>query len=223
MVGEDLFRRARLEMVEQQIKSRGIDDERVLAAFCEIPRHAFVEKSHHPEAYEDHPLPIGFGQTISQPYIVALMTARLNLIGDENVLEIGTGSGYQAAILARLAREIHSVERIPELAQQAEGNLRAVGINNIEVHVGDGTLGWPQNAPYDAILITAGTPAMPAGLVDQLKEGGRLIAPVGSRWRQMLELWVKHAGKIEKEEVLPVVFVPLIGEQGWGRNNKNNL
>lgn len=219
MVGDDLFQRARLEMVEQQIKNRGINDERVLAAFREIPRHTFVKKTHQLEAYEDHPLPIGFGQTISQPYIVALMTARLDLVGWEKVLEIGTGSGYQAAILARLSQEIHSIERIPELAQQAEGNLRAAGINHVEVHVGDGTLGWPQNAPYDAILITAGTPAMPVGLMGQLGEGGRLIAPVGSRWRQMLELWVKHDEKIKKEEVLPVVFVPLIGEQGWNEEN----
>ena len=215
MRGEDLFRRARLEMVERQIKNRGINDERVLAAFREIPRHVFIETPHQGEAYEDHPLPIGYGQTISQPYIVALMTERLTLKGDEKVLEIGTGSGYQAAILARLAHEVHSVERIPKLAQQAKENLRMSGINNVAVHVGDGTLGWPQKAPYNAIMITAGTPVMPAGLVGQLSEGGRLIAPVGSRWRQMLELWIMHAGKIEKEEVLPVVFVPLIGEQGW--------
>lgn len=220
MVGEDLFRRARLEMVEQQIKNRGIIDERVLEAFREIPRHAFVEKAHQEAAYEDYPLPIGYGQTISQPYIVALMTERLTLKDEEKVLEIGTGSGYQAAILARLAREIHSVERIPELAQQAEENLRAAGINNVDVHVGDGTLGWPQDAPYDAIMITAGTPAMPAGLVGQLAEGGRLIAPVGSRWRQMLELWIKNEGEIGKEEVLPVVFVPLIGEQGWNERQE---
>ena len=141
MHSEDLFQRARQEMVERQIKSRGINDERVLAAFCEIPRHTFVEKTHQLEAYGDHPLPIGFGQTISQPYIVALMTERLNLTGGEKVLEIGTGSGYQSGILARLAGEIHSVERIPELAHQAEENLRAAGINNVEVHVGDGTLG----------------------------------------------------------------------------------
>jgi protein-L-isoaspartate(D-aspartate) O-methyltransferase len=223
MHDEELFGRARQEMVEHQIKRRGIKDELVLAAFQEIPRHVFIEKTHHQEAYEDHPLPIGHGQTISQPFIVALMTERLQLTGDEKVLEVGTGSGYQAAILARLAHEVHSVERIPELAQQAKENLQVIGLSNVTVHVGDGTLGWPPDATYDAIMVTAGTPVMPEALVEQLTEGGRLIAPVGSRWRQILELWIKHEGKIEKEEVLPVVFVPLIGKQGWEEYKKDSL
>jgi len=211
---EDL-RRAREEMVENQIRARGVIDERVLEALRKVPRHEFIQENHHSEAYDDHPLPIGSGQTISQPYIVALMTEQLALKGGEKVLEIGTGSGYQAAILAELAREVHSVERVPDLAEKARENLNRVGVKNVSVHVGDGTLGWLEDAPYDAIIITAGTPTMPEGLADQLAEGGRLVAPVGSRWRQMLELWIKREGQIQKREVLPVVFVPLIGEKGW--------
>jgi protein-L-isoaspartate(D-aspartate) O-methyltransferase len=202
-------------MVENQIKTRGVTDERVLEALRKVPRHEFIQEIHQSEAYADHPLPIGSGQTISQPYIVALMTEQLELKDDEIVLEIGTGSGYQAAILAELAREVHSVERVPELAEKARENLRRLGIKNVSVHIGDGTLGWLEEAPYDAIIITAGTPAMPEGLADQLSDGGRLVAPVGSRWRQMLESWIKREGEIEKIEVLPVVFVPLIGEKGW--------
>lgn len=209
------FRRAREEMVKNQIKTRGITDERVLEALRKVPRHEFTLEEYQTEAYADHPLPIGSGQTISQPYIVALMTEQLDLEGNEKVLEIGTGSGYQAAILAELAGEIHSVERVPELAEKAQKNLSRLGVKNVSVHVGDGTLGWLEDAPYDAIIITAGTPTMPEGLADQLSDGGRLVAPVGSRWQQMLELWIKREGEIEKREVLPVVFVPLIGEKGW--------
>jgi len=212
---QDDFQRAREEMVESQIKARGIVDQRVLDVFRKVPRHEFVQENHQSEAYADHPLPIGSGQTISQPFIVALMTEQLALNGSENVLEIGTGSGYQAAILAALAREVHSVERVPELAEKARQNLNKLGVSNVDIHVGDGTLGWSQEAPYDAIIITAGTPTMPDGLTDQLSDGGRLVAPVGSRWRQILEFWIKRGGKIEKMEVLPVVFVPLIGEKGW--------
>jgi protein-L-isoaspartate(D-aspartate) O-methyltransferase len=211
----DELRRAREEMVENQIKTRGVTDERVLEALRKVPRHEFIQENHQSEAYADHPLPIGSGQTISQPYIVALMTEQLELKDDEKVLEIGTGSGYQAAILAELVREVHSVERVSELAEKARENLRRLGIKNVSVHIGDGTLGWLEEAPYDAIIITAGTPVMPEGLADQLSDGGRLVAPVGSRWRQMLELWIKREGEIEKIEVLPVVFVPLIGEKGW--------
>lgn len=201
--------------MENQIKTRGVTDERVLEALRKVPRHEFIQENHQSEAYADHPLPIGSGQTISQPYIVALMTEQLELKDDEKVLEIGTGSGYQAAILAELVREVHSVERVSELAEKARENLRRLGIKNVSVHIGDGTLGWLEEAPYDAIIITAGTPVMPEGLADQLSDGGRLVAPVGSRWRQMLELWIKREGEIEKIEVLPVVFVPLIGEKGW--------
>lgn len=215
MQERDELRQARQEMVENQIKSRGVTDERVLEALRKVPRHVFIQENHQSEAYADHPLPIGSGQTISQPYIVALMTEHLGLRGEEKVLEIGTGSGYQAAILSALAGEVHSVERVPELAEKARNNLSRVGVLNVSVHVGDGTLGWPEEAPYDGIIITAGTPAMPEGLIDQLAEGGRLVAPVGSRWRQTLELWIKREGEIEKRELLPVVFVPLIGKRGW--------
>jgi protein-L-isoaspartate(D-aspartate) O-methyltransferase len=216
----DDLRRAREEMVENQIKDRGVTDERVLEALRKVPRHEFIQENHQSEAYDDHPLPIGNGQTISQPYIVALMTEQLELKGGEKVLEIGTGSGYQAAILAELAKEVHSVERVPELAEKARENLSRVGVKNVSVHVGDGTLGWLEDAPYDAIIITAGTPTMPEGLADQLAEGGRLVAPVGSRWRQMLELWIKREWQIQKREVLPVLFVPLIGEKGWDEGEK---
>ncbi len=215
MKEEERFLQARREMVEQQMRMRGVDDERVLRAFLQVPRHEFVPEEYRLEAYDDRPLPIGSGQTISQPYIVALMTAQLGLKGDEKVLEIGTGSGYQAAILSKLAKEVHSIERLETLAKQAKQNLERFGSKNVHIHVGDGTLGWPPNAPYDGIIITAGTPVVPEELFEQLAEGGRLVAPVGSRWRQILELWIKQAGKIEKEEVLPVVFVPLIGKKGW--------
>ena len=215
MQADDEFRQSRRDMVEYQIKNRGVTDNRILDAFRKIPRHEFVKEPYLVEAYMDHPLPIGNGQTISQPYIVALMTEQLHLKGDEKVLEIGTGSGYQAAILSELAREVHSVERVPELADQAGQNLERLGITNVKIHVGDGTLGWPQEAPFDGIIITAGTPGMPEGLVDQLADNGRLVAPVGSRWRQMLELWIKQGDNVEKEAVLPVVFVPLIGDKGW--------
>lgn len=207
--------RLRQKMVKEQIESRGIKNERVLDAFRAVPRHEFVPRELRVEAYQDHPLPIGNGQTISQPYIVALMTEGLNLDGSEKVLEIGTGSGYQAAILSILAREVHSVERVPELAEAARAKLHRLGYRNVTVHEGDGTLGWPTEAPYDGILITAAAPMMPPGLVGQLAQGGRLVAPIGSRWRQTLEVWVKREGQVTRQEILPVVFVPLIGEEGW--------
>jgi protein-L-isoaspartate(D-aspartate) O-methyltransferase len=167
------------------------------------------------EAYQDHPLPVGEGQTISQPYIVALMTSRLELSGEEKVLEIGTGSGYQAAILAWLAKEVHTVERIPQLAKGAEETLKSLGINNVSVHTGDGSLGWPEYAPYDRIIVTAAAPAVPTELTGQLRIGGRLIIPVGVRWSQMLEEWERTEHGLEKRDILPVVFVPLLGEKGW--------
>jgi len=202
-------------MVEQQILARGVTDARVLAAMRSVPRHVFVAEKFSSEAYSDHPLPVGAGQTISQPYIVALMTSCLQLTGKEKVLEIGTGSGYQAAILAKLASEVHSIERIPELAESAEKTLKALGIKNVFVHVGDGSLGWSENAPYDRIIVTAASPAVPKELTDQLKPGGRLVIPVGERWNQMLEEWELTDTGLEKSDVLPVVFVPLLGEKGW--------
>ena len=211
----DPFSLARDAMVENQIKARGITDARVLAAMRAVPRHAFVADRFHDEAYEDHPLPVGEGQTISQPYIVALMTSHLELTGSEKVLEIGTGSGYQAAILARLVKEVHTVERIPELAASAQDSLKKLGIKNVIVHTGDGSLGWQEAAPYDRIIVTAAAPAVPAELTGQLKVGGKLIIPVGERWSQMLEEWERTETGLEKRDVLPVVFVPLLGKKGW--------
>jgi protein-L-isoaspartate(D-aspartate) O-methyltransferase len=215
MAKHDPFRYAREAMVENQIIPRGITDARVLAAMRSVPRHAFVPVTYASEAYEDHPLPVGAGQTISQPYIVALMTSHLRLSGKEKVLEIGTGSGYQAAILAKLAKEVHSVERIPELAENAKVTLKSLGIKNVFVHSGDGSLGWPESAPYDRIVVTAAAPAVPKELTEQLKTGGRLVIPVGERWSQMLEEWERTDAGLDKLDVLPVVFVPLLGEKGW--------
>lgn len=215
MLDLQYFLKARSEMVELQIKRRGINDARVLQAFRTVPRHLFVPEEYQASAYADHPLPIGNEQTISQPYIVALMTAGLELKGDEVVLEIGTGSGYQTAILANLVKEVHSVERIPQLSELAESNLRALEMDNIYLHVGDGSLGWADDAPYDRILITAAAPSIPKIILDQLKTNGRIVAPIGGRWRQMLEVWVKEKKRIKKEQILPVVFVPLRGAHGW--------
>ncbi len=215
MIEEEEFRAARERMVATQIASRGIQDQRVLDAFLTVPRHAFLPQELWQDAYEDHPLPIGYGQTISQPYIVALMTSQLNLIGHEKVLEIGTGSGYQAAILGRLAGEVHSIERIEDLAIAAENCLIKLKIKNVHVHVFDGSLGWAADAPYDDILVTAAAPQVPDELIAQLKMYGKLIVPIGARWRQMLEIWIKKPSRMVKKEILPVVFVPLKGEHGW--------
>ena len=215
MIDLNSFSKNRSEMVESQIKRRGINNERVLQAFRTIPRHLFVPEKYQADAYADHPLPIGDGQTISQPYIVALMTSNLKLTGDEKVLEIGTGSGYQTAILANLAKEVHSVERISQLSDLAERNLRVLEMDNIYLHVGDGSLGWPDTAPYDRVLITAAAPEIPEIILEQLKVNGRIVCPVGGRWRQMLEVWVKEKKRVKKEQILPVVFVPLRGAYGW--------
>jgi len=215
MVDLQSFAKDRSDMVESQIKRRGINNERVLQAFRTIPRHLFVPEKYQADAYADHPLPIGKGQTISQPYIVALMTSTLKLMGNEKVLEIGTGSGYQTAVLANLVKEVHSVERISQLSDLAERNLRVLGMDNIFLHVGDGSLGWPDTAPYDRILITAAAPEIPEIILKQLKVNGIVVGPVGGRWRQMLEVWVKEKTRIKKEQILPVVFVPLRGAHGW--------
>jgi len=212
-----LFPRAdeRLRMVESQIATRGIRDQRVLSAMSEIPRHLFVPHPYDKSAYEDCPLPIGNGQTISQPYIVALMTELLALQPADRVLEIGTGCGYQAAVLAAIVRQVTTIERIPEVAGLARKNLGAVGSGNVEVIVGDGTVGFPQNAPYNGIIITAATPSVPQPLIEQLAEGGRLVAPVGGRDIQELIRLIKKDGSITKELHGGVRFVPLIGERGW--------
>ncbi|OGO10082.1 MAG: protein-L-isoaspartate O-methyltransferase [Chloroflexi bacterium RBG_13_60_9] len=202
-------------MVRDQIERRGLSDPRVLEAMRAVPRHLFLLRSERASAYDDNPLPIGCHQTISQPYIVAYMTEALGLQGGENVLEIGTGSGYQTAILACLSRAVYSVERIPELAERARENLRALNITNAEVIVGDGTAGLPEHAPFDAILVTAATPSVPDPLLEQLAPSGRLIAPVGGRSVQELELSTRLPAGINRRRLISVVFVPLIGKHGW--------
>lgn len=206
---------ARARMVERQIARRGILDPRVLRAFENVPRHEFVPEPHHASAYDDCPLPIGYGQTISQPYIVALMTEGLRLVGSEKVLEIGTGSGYQAAILAELAAEVHTVEYLPELAREARERL--VTYPHVHCHLGDGSLGWPESAPYDGILVAAAAPQAPSPLLDQLVDGGRLVIPVGGRGFQSLQVWRRLGERYAHEALVNVAFVPLRGECGWDR------
>lgn len=205
----------RLRMVRDQIISRGVRDPRVLEAMRQVPRHRFVPREYEGMAYSDGPLPIGQGQTISQPYIVALMSEMLELEGDETVLEVGTGSGYQAAVLAQLAQNVHTIERHTALAEQAERILQELGYPNIYVHLGDGTLGLPRFAPYQAIMVTAASPGVPQPLLDQLVDGGRLVIPVGGHGSQILERWRRQGTSFDQEQILPVAFVPLRGAHGW--------
>ena len=205
------FKVMREKMVETQIKARGVKDPRVISALLKVERHRFVPGEYLNSAYADQPLPIGEGQTISQPYIVALMTELLELKGDEKVLEIGTGSGYQAAILAELAKEVYTVEIVESLASMAKNRLLEMGYQNVKVKAGDGYLGWPEAAPFDAIIVTAAPDHIPKPLIEQLKEGGRMVLPVGT-YTQELEKIVKRSGKLEKINVIPVLFVPMTGE-----------
>ena len=202
-------------MVERQLRGRDITDPKVLEAMGKVPRHYFVPEDSRNRAYADGPLRLQHGQTISQPYIVALMTQLLKLQGDETVLEIGTGSGYQAAILAALAQRVITIERIPELAAQAEQVFQSINLTNIEVHVGDGTRGYPEAAPYDGILVTAAAPKVPQPLMQQLALEGRLVIPVGSLGGQVLECWEWDGEEYHCEQVAPVAFVPLVGNHGW--------
>ena len=211
----DPFTRERENMVNIQIARRGIVDERILDAMRTIPRHLFVPEEYQRDAYDDCALPIGHEQTISQPYIVAFMTNILDLQGNECVLEVGTGSGYQAAVLSLLVKKVHTMERIPALADKAQKTLQELGIKNVEVHQGDGSLGWLDHAPYQAILVTAAAPAAPKVLLDQLDVGGRMVIPVGGRYQQILELWRRNQEGLKSQTILPVVFVPLKGQQGW--------
>lgn len=215
MMDDQGYARGRQRMVAEQLRDRGIRDPRVLEAMNWVPRHLFVPSEYRAHAYSDGPLPIGYGQTISQPYIVALMTQMLRLQGEEHVLEIGTGSGYQAAVLGYLAKEVHTVERLDYLAKRAARVLESIGILNVFIHLGDGTLGWPPAAPYDRILVTAAAPIAPQPLLDQLSEGGRMIVPVGNRSGQHLEAWERRGSEFVHESVIPVAFVPLIGRHGW--------
>lgn len=209
------YEKEREHMVESQLARRGIKDKRVLEAMRQVPRHLFIPEDMRSLAYCDGPLPIGHGQTISQPYIVALMTELLELTGQEKVLEIGTGSGYQAAILSRLARQVYSLERHAALAQQAEKVLAQLGYDNVMVRVRNGTLGWPEHSPYEAIIITAAAPEVPQPLPDQLADGGRLVAPVGSQWSQVLVKVRRQSDLLIRERLTAVAFVPLVGEYGW--------
>lgn len=205
----------RARMVAEQLRARHIQDERVLTACASVPRHLFVPPEYQEWAYADTPLNIGHGQTISQPYMVAVMTEALALRGPERVLEIGAGSGYQAAILARLAAEVHTVEIIPALAEQAQRNLTQAGITNVTVHVGDGSAGWPAYAPYGGIVVAAAAPAMPDALLHQLAEGGRLVIPVGERRQQTVHVWRRLGQRFHQRALIPALFVPLRGAHGW--------
>jgi protein-L-isoaspartate(D-aspartate) O-methyltransferase len=205
----------RERMVERQLRGRDIVDERVLAAMERVPRELFVPEDLRRQAFDDAALPIGAGQTISQPYMVARICEELGLDGDERVLDVGTGSGYQAAVLAELAEEVHSIERVPELAQQARRNLAAAGYDGVVVHEGDGSRGLPEHAPYDAIAVAAAAPGFPQALYDQLKPGGRLVVPVGKRHGQRLQVIVRSPEGPAVLRSVPCRFVPLVGEEGF--------
>ena len=209
---EQKYRERRERMVKTQLIPRGIKDQRVLDVFAKVPRHLFVDPVQRHMAYGDHPLPIGLEQTISQPYIVALMTQSLALKGDENVLEIGTGSGYQTAVLAELARHVYTVERLPQLSEKAQNILRELQYNNISFRVGDGTGGWPEKAPFEAILVAAASESVPPALVEQLSLGGRMVIPVGDSPVQDLLLLIKNQQGIEEQNLCGCRFVPLIHE-----------
>jgi protein-L-isoaspartate(D-aspartate) O-methyltransferase len=206
-------------MIEKDISPRGVKDKRVLDAMLKVPRHLFVGEDQRMSAYEDHPLPIGDGQTISQPYIVALMTDALKLTGSETVLEIGTGSGYQTAILAELSGRVYSIERIPSLTGRARRVLDSLGYNTVLVKLSDGTMGWEEYAPYDRILVTAGAPSVPQPLVDQLAPGGIMVIPVGSNSLQELVRVTKmEDGSVKEDRMGSCVFVRLVGKHGWEAN-----
>jgi len=209
------FEKERGRMVDEQIAARGVRDPRVLAAMRRVPRHEFMPEAMRVQAYGDHAMPIGEGQTISQPYIVALMSELLELRGEERVLEIGTGSGYQAAVLAELSRKVYTIERVKVLADRARATLDRLGYRTVAMKVYDGTYGWKEMAPFDAIIVTAAAPDVPAALVEQLTEGGRLVIPVGERFSQVLMKVVKSASGVVTQTSIPCMFVPLIGAHGW--------
>jgi protein-L-isoaspartate(D-aspartate) O-methyltransferase len=211
----DLFAEAREQMVAEQIARRGVSDPRVLAAMRAVPRHEFAGAGNKQAAYGDYALPIGSGQTISQPYMVARMTDALHLPGRARILEVGTGSGYQAAVLACLAGQVMSIERLPDLAAQAQSRLARLGYRSVHVLVGDGTLGWSAGAPYDGIIVTAGAPVVPAALRDQLADGASLVIPVGDEHLQHLTIVTRHGSEFHDAVSEPCAFVPLVGRDGW--------
>ena len=208
---EAALARAREAMVVSQIAARGVRDPKTLAALREVPRHLFVPRESRAQAYDDHPLPIGHGQTISQPYIVAFMTEAVGLRGGETVLEIGTGSGYQAAVLAGIAARVYTIEIVAPLAEASAALLKSLGYANVSVRAGDGYQGWPEAAPFDAILVTAAAPRIPEPLKQQLKDGGRLVVPVGDEWQELVVV-TRRGERFEERRVLPVRFVPMTGK-----------
>lgn len=210
----------RHQMVEKQIARRGLREPRLLAAFEKVPRHLFVPQELGYAAYDDCPLPIGFGQTISQPYIVALMVDLLELDGDERVLEVGTGSGYLTMILALLAKEVYTLELIPELAARAAKLLVDVGARGVQARVGDGSMGLAEAGPFDGIIVSAGAPSVPAPLLEQLAPGGLLVLPVGGRGTQLLEVWKQQGQDYHRRVATSVAFVPLMGSLGWRGSEK---
>jgi len=210
-----VFENKRNNMVKNQIESRGVTDELVLRAMRKVPRHLFVEEAIRETAYGDFPLPIGEGQTISQPYMVAVMTEKLELDKSCKVLEIGTGSGYQTAVLAEICERVFTIERVASLEKKARIRLENMGYTNIAFKIGDGTLGWSQFAPYDGILVTAGSPSVPQVLFSQLTEGGRMVIPIGNSFSQMLTVVTKQNGEMLEEPCFGCTFVPLIGREGW--------
>ena len=205
----------REKMIEEQIIPRGIKNRAVISALTKVPRHLFVPDEYINSAYTDHPLPIGRGQTISQPYMVALMTEELKPKKNETILEIGTGSGYQAAILAELFKKVFSMERVPELAKKSSETLKTLNYSNVVMITGDGSLGSNENAPYDKILVTCGAPGIPSSYVDQLKDGGIIVIPLGNRFGQTLSVITKKNGQLQAKEICGCVFVPLVGKDGW--------
>jgi len=209
------YEKERERMVDDQIVDRGVKDERVLAAMRKVPRHEFLPEAIRGMAYQDSALPLGEGQTMSQPYMVAMMSELLELKGTERVLEIGTGSGYQAAVLAELCEKVYTVERIKLLADKARTTLDRLGYRGVAIKVYDGTYGWKEMAPFDAIMVTAGAPDVPTPLVEQLKIGGRMVIPVGERFGQVLRKIVKTAEGVVTERSIPCMFVPLVGNHGW--------
>jgi protein-L-isoaspartate(D-aspartate) O-methyltransferase len=212
---EGRYTRERERMVDEQLVGRGVTDPRVVAAMRRVPRHHFVQEALRTRAYGDHPLPIGEEQTISQPFIVGLMTSLLELTGREKVLEVGTGSGYQTAVLAELARRVCSIERLPRLAERARAVLEELGYDNVWVRVGNGALGWPDEAPFDRIIVTAGGPSIPPPLVQQLAEGGRMVLPVGRSDNQVLTVVDNVGGEIRQREHGECKFVKLVGKYAW--------
>ena len=215
MDSEGRYARERERMVDEQLAGRGVTDPRVVAAMLRVPRHRFVQEALRARAYGDHPLPIGEEQTISQPFIVGLMTSLLELSGREKVLEVGTGSGYQTAVLAALARRVCSIERLPRLAERARAILESLGSDNVWVRVGNGALGWPDEAPFDRIIVTAGGPSIPPPLVQQLADGGRMVLPVGSHENQTLTVVENVGGEIRQHPHGECKFVKLVGKYAW--------